>query len=323
MTLFERTLKMVSATFIAIVLAMLLKLSNSYAAGIIAILSLLDTRTDTIKIAQSRLIATVLSFLLAWMIFSIMGYSIVSFTVFLVLFIPLSYRLGIQAGIAPCSVLVTHFIAANSVSHTVMLNGLLLMFIGTTSALLLNTWMASQTNQLMQLKKEIDEDIKTILCLMAETLSKGSHDVIVIQQHIRHVKHAIMVAHQMALREYDNAIFQKNDYLLEYLYMRENQVSNLVNMVEIMRNIPLAVQQSQQLAALLYETMNQFDEHNTGLELLEGIATLFRYVRQSTLPQSRIEFEARALLYTFLIEFNRMIEIKHDFYLVRTQEKNK
>ncbi|MBS4461776.1 aromatic acid exporter family protein [Aerococcaceae bacterium zg-B36] len=320
MTLFERTLKMVSATVIAIVVATLLNLSNVYAAGIIAILSLLDTRTDTIKIAQSRLTATVLSIILAWVIFSVFGFSILSFTVFLTIFIPISYRLGIQAGIAPCSVLVTHFIAANSVALSMMTNALLLMFIGTSSALLLNTWMSSKTNQLLQLKSEIDEEIKLVLCLMAETLSKGSHDINGIQQHIRKLKQAINVAHRLALREYDNAVFQKDDYLLEYLYMRENQVSNLVNMLEIMRNIPLAVQQSQQLAALLYETVNQFDEHNTGIELLEGIATLFRYVRQSTLPQSRIEFEARALLYTFLMEFNRMIEIKHDFYLIR---KNK
>ena len=78
MKLGERTLKIVVATILAVILAQWLQLENSYAAGIIAILSLLDTRTDTLKIAISRLSATMIAFAIAWLLFSFMGYSIYS-----------------------------------------------------------------------------------------------------------------------------------------------------------------------------------------------------------------------------------------------------
>ena len=97
MKLGERTLKIVVATILAVILAQWLQLENSYAAGIIAILSLLDTRTDTLKIAISRLSATMIAFAIAWLLFSFMGYSIWVFGLYLLFFIPICYTFGFQA----------------------------------------------------------------------------------------------------------------------------------------------------------------------------------------------------------------------------------
>ena len=79
-------------------------------------------------------------------------------------------------------------------------------------------------------------------------------------------------------------------------------------------NIPLAVDQGFKLSHLLAITAEHYDEQNTVIELIEGVADLYRYSRQSQLPQSRAEFEARAMIYAFLIEFSRFLEVKYEFY---------
>ena len=55
MSITQRTLKLVLATCFACLLAYFFDLSSAVSAGIIAILSLSDTRRSTIKLARNRL----------------------------------------------------------------------------------------------------------------------------------------------------------------------------------------------------------------------------------------------------------------------------
>lgn len=314
MKLGERTLKIVVATILAVILAQWLQLENSYAAGIIAILSLLDTRTDTLKIAISRLSATMIAFAIAWLLFSFMGYSIWVFGLYLLFFIPICYTFGFQAGIAPVSVLVTHFIVAKSVGIEWMINGGLLMIIGTGMSLLLNVWMPSQMTKLNQMKLNVDREMKEIIKGMAVSLKMVQCDVTAIQRRSKELEVYLEQAQQLALLEYNNQIFQKNSYHIDYLTMRKTQLDILRGLIEMLPNIPLAVDQGFKLSHLLAITAEHYDEQNTVIELIEGVADLYRYSRQSQLPQSRAEFEARAMIYAFLIEFSRFLEVKYEFY---------
>ena len=61
MSITQRTFKLVLATCLACVLAYFLDLSSAVSAGIIALLSLSDTRRSTIKLARNRLFSTLLA----------------------------------------------------------------------------------------------------------------------------------------------------------------------------------------------------------------------------------------------------------------------
>ena len=63
MSITQRTLKLVLATCFACLLAYFFDLSSAVSAGIIAILSLSDTRRSTIKLARNRLFSTLLALL--------------------------------------------------------------------------------------------------------------------------------------------------------------------------------------------------------------------------------------------------------------------
>ena len=74
MPLLHRTLKIIIATVAAIYLADLLGLAYASSAGIIAILSILDTRKSSFKMAQARLFSTLLALAIAWLTFLFFGF---------------------------------------------------------------------------------------------------------------------------------------------------------------------------------------------------------------------------------------------------------
>ena len=143
MSLTQRTFRITLAALFSIVLANYMGLENAMSAGIIAILSILDTRLETLKTALARLLSTILAFIIASVVFSVVGFSIYSFGIYLAIYIPLAYLGKVDAGLAPCSVLVTHFILAESISWHWQLNGFLLMLIGLSFALLFSLWIPS------------------------------------------------------------------------------------------------------------------------------------------------------------------------------------
>lgn len=75
MSLSLRTIKLIFATVLAIYLATALGLSYATAAGIIAILSVLDTRKSSFKMARNRLFSTLLALTIAVLTFALFGFA--------------------------------------------------------------------------------------------------------------------------------------------------------------------------------------------------------------------------------------------------------
>lgn len=101
MSITQRTLKLVLATCFACLLAYFFDLSSAVSAGIIAILSLSDTRRSTIKLARNRLFSTLLALTIGVIAFQLTGYHIWSFGIYLAVYVPLAYKLGWEIGITP------------------------------------------------------------------------------------------------------------------------------------------------------------------------------------------------------------------------------
>lgn len=88
----ERTLKMTLATVVAILIAYQLHLDYAISAGIIALLSVLDTRKSSLVVARNRLLSFFLAFGIAMICFSLSGYTTLALALYLVVTIPLLYR---------------------------------------------------------------------------------------------------------------------------------------------------------------------------------------------------------------------------------------
>lgn len=314
MSIKERTVKMVLATLLSIFVAQFFQLEHTLAAGIIAILSLLDTKRASFITAIKRTASTILAFLIATAVFYVMGFTVWAFGLYLMLYVPLAYKLDLQIGIAPASVLVTHFMGAGSIALSWQINGMGLMLIGAAGALLLNLWMPSYLSELEESKAKIDDKLRYILKVISSKLS-GEESVEKLKELLSDLEKQLLDSKQKALNEYDNQLFNKEDYIVRYLEMRQIQVNILERMLYSLQNITLEISQAYILGELFKETAEQLDEKNTGLALLEKIGMLYRDFRRSELPQTREEFENRAILFQLLHEIEAFIEIKRQFFV--------
>lgn len=92
MSISQRTTKLILATCLACLLAYFLNLSSAVSAGIIALLSLSDTRRSTLKLARNRLFSMLLALAIGVLAFHLSGFHIWSLGLYLAFYVPLAYR---------------------------------------------------------------------------------------------------------------------------------------------------------------------------------------------------------------------------------------
>lgn len=316
MSVFQRTIRITVSALLANFVAMFIGLENPYAAGIIAILAVLNTRQETFDRVKEYSGSTILAFTIAIGVFYIFGFSIYSFAVYLAVYVPLAYFLKVDAGIAPCSVLVTHFLIAESISWAWQINGLAIMFIGLLFALLANFWIPSQNQKIEMMVVDIEKQMSLILFLLEKRLLEGSKNRERIQQELKDLCKRTVELEKIAFIEYDNRNFSDDseNYYIKYAQMRQRQYEILNRITNSLNNVLPNTDENRILASIFGETAEQLDETNTGIELLGYISNLYRVFRDSSLPKSREEFESRAILYNILTEFEEFLELKRDFY---------
>lgn len=310
-----RTLKITSAVVVSIYIAQFIGLENSMATGIITILTLLDTRQASRRITLTYSIATVIAFAIASLIFYLLGYEVWTFGLYLLIFVPMAYRLNLSAAIAPISVLVTHFVIAESISLTWQLNGALIMLIGGGTALLFNLWMPNKKSEIRNKVQEIEENFRVVLELISQRLLQHESYGAIIQSELNGLDHHIDELYQMAREDYENQLFHKDDYYISYAQMRSRQVGVLKRMIDSLQHLDLKTEQNTTLAKMFKLTSEEFNQTNSGSGLLDSISELYKFYRSTDLPKDRQEFENRAILYHVLLEFERFLDIKHEFYL--------
>ncbi|WP_248621121.1 aromatic acid exporter family protein [Enterococcus cecorum] len=307
-----RTIKTVIASVLAILIATQLHLLYATAAGIIAILSVGNTKKTSLKSGLGRVLSLGLAIILSFICFTTLGFHPWAFGIFLLVFIPLSVRFNLADAIVVNSVLITHFLVEKSFSWQMILNETLLMTIGVGLALLLNLYMPDNEKQLKEDIKAIEEDFRTIIFAMAahlnlEKMAPLDDDCLDLRAKLRA---ALNQAHIHQKNQWIN----EEDYYSEYFSMRLAQLRILRDMVNLLIEIDIDGLFVDELRKVLISTAENFAEENDGKLILWQIEAVYQNYRQKPLPQTREEFENRALLFQFLQSFRSFIEIKAIFY---------
>lgn len=102
-------LKAAGSAAVAIAVASAIHLQFSATAGIIAILSLMGTKRETMKVALGRLMAYGSALLIAFVCFSLFGDGLLAFGIYLFVFAALCYACSWGYATAMISVLISHF----------------------------------------------------------------------------------------------------------------------------------------------------------------------------------------------------------------------
>ncbi|MDQ8758652.1 aromatic acid exporter family protein [Streptococcus ruminantium] len=322
MPIFQRTIKLILATVLATYLADWLGLAYATSAGIIAILSVLDTRKSSFKMAGNRLFSTLLALTIASLTFVLFGFDIWTLTIYLAFYVPIAYHFGWEAGIAPSTVLAVHLLLEQNISFSFLGNELALFLLGTGLALLFNNlYMPSQEQNIEAYHAQVEDLLKQILLRFESFLLNGDgrNEAQLINQLDLTLEKALKVVYL----DRHNQLFQQTNYQVHYFEMRAAQNKILRTMAGNINKCLLEGRENIILASLFERVAQQLSRENSAKELLLDIELFHTTFRERPLPQTREEFETRATLFQLLHDMEAFIRLKVEFYQTYSKEDEK
>lgn len=301
---------------IAIILANRLNLAYSSSAGIITLLTLQNTKLETISITGKRILAFMIALILAYPIFNSLGYTTVAFGGFIFLFVGICNILGLQDGIVMNAVLVTHFLIEKRMDPSMVINEIGILAIGMSVGIILNLIMIDNSKKIRRDQEILETKISDLLRCFSNILL-GDRDCLVddIDEDVDFKGLDIMLD-DLLLKAYEDAgnrLLTETKYQISFLEMRKLQVVVLKGIFKSIKEIDGVFPQSVELSLYIEKMAGEFHELNTVETLIIELEKLNDYYKKDKLPVNRNEFENRAILFNILKDLEHFLDIKRTF----------
>ena len=131
-------IKLICAALVAMGIAQLLHLEFVASAGVISLLTIMPTKKETLKTAGIRFLAFAVAMVLALICYTVAGFHILAFALFLIIFIPVCQVCKWNYAMTICSVVASHFLILGDMSVANILNEVLIFSIGVGTGILAN-----------------------------------------------------------------------------------------------------------------------------------------------------------------------------------------
>lgn len=305
-------LTVLAAAVAAILAASALGVVNYISAGIVAILTIQPTKRETIKTAAIRLVAFICALLISAVTFNVLGFNVAGFIAYLVIYIILCIRFRWISAMAVNSVLISHFIAFGNMGGGSLVNESLIFVLGVGLGIVVNILITRHRSSVKELEEQADEQIRTILKRMADRILNRDiedYDGKCLVKLDKMIDKAISAAKE----EHGDKILEDNTYELEYIRMRGKQYEVLLEMYKKVSRLDTTPETAQHVAIFLTKVSDEYSRDNDVKDLIRSLDDLEGYMKTQPLPDTRKEFEDRALLYALFIDLREFLEIKMRF----------
>lgn len=313
---FLKSMKISLAAILGIAVAARLGLPNSATAGLITILSIRNTKRETMQSALNRGLAYLCALLIGGASFALLGFSLWGFALFLFVFSMMCISVGWGEVLSVNAVLMSHFLVAGKMPLSLVCSETLLLIIGSTLGILVNLHLHKRAAEFDRLAEEVDTQMKGILHRMSEWLPREDKSEYTPGCFVK-LEEALEAAKKCAAENYNNTFRKEDSFELDYVTMRERQSIILKEIYRNIVRIQYLPRQAAQVAGILDEVEKAYHRENTVEELLGKLEELFREMEQEPLPESRQEFEARAILFYILMQIKNLLEVKREFVLAQ------
>lgn len=319
---FLKILKIAGGSLLAMAAAQALGLRYSSSAGVITLLSIQDTKRETLRVTARRLLAFLAAMGLGPVSFAVAGYRPLAMGIFLLMFTPLCMKWGIQEGISVNTVLMTHILAEGSMGMADIANEALLLFVGTGVGVLLNLYIPGSGAAIRSAQMEIEE---TFICLLRQMASElgapQENGAQTAGRGFQALEQALEQGERRAYEGMENSLMADTRYYLAYMGLRKNQFAILCRMRDCFSRMESKPDQATVVASLLESVSASFHERNNALGLLDELEQVKLQMKAQPLPVHRQEFESRALLYLSLLELEQFLVLKKEFALGLSHEE--
>ena len=307
------SLKMAIGIVVATLIAKALNIEFYSSIATIVIVSMLSTKKQSLKLAVIFFIAAILSLGLASFLFSIFGFSLSVFAVYILIFTFLMYRFDTKPAIITNVVLVMQIYSLETISVSILLNQLVLMFIGLSVALVFNIFTLDFEDELIEYQKQVEVLLNSIFHNMGRCLNNECGEELVKEE----LGELDKVLSKSRVRAYDylNSFYIKqNNYYIEYFTMRRQQYQTMVSMQEFIKLKFLNKTEVTLLKDFTDSFVNNTRIFNTcqlQMERLDEIKYHFTYIAE--LPTTKTQLQNRIALHQYLYGLVNLVELKMHF----------
>ena len=308
---------------IAICIAQALQLEYAVSAGTVTLLTLMTSKWDTLRLSLTRFATFAVTVLLAWGFFSLLHSNWATYGLLLMLVVFMAESLGLRATISVNSVVAAHLVTSHDFSWAAIWNELQLVIIGVAIAILLNLFHAnaSHKRQIIANMRDTEWRLQTILDRLAAYLA-GREMEGAVWEDIRALEELIQ-KHILSASEYQDNTFQSHpEYYISYFEMRYEQCRILHNLHDELIKLHDIPRQAQVISDYLYYLSGYVREFNPPEQQIGRLERLFEEMRGEDLPQTREEFESRAMLYHVLMDIQDFLRCKAEF-VARLDERQR
>lgn len=306
------TFKMAISATIAIFIAQGFKLEFAVTAGVIAILSIQNTKREALIIGARRIISATIAVILSYLLYVLLGNNPLVFGVVLLIFIPIAKKLKIEEGIAVGAVLSTHLLVNNNIDLGWIVNEEAITFIGIGVASLFNLYMPSLDDEFNENKETIEKLYRDIISDMAKSLVTKAIPVNE-KKRLEKVESLVEDTRSLAYKINNNNLFKKNLYFVDYIEMRAKQLETIKRMMSHFSRFSITYDQTLIMSKFTENIANNIYADNDCVELICKLNNLRNNYKEMQLPKTRDEFENRAMLFQFLNDLEDFLLIKKEF----------
>lgn len=306
-------IKIAVGTSVAMFIAQMLHLQNAGSAGTIALLTIVTTKWETVRLTFARIVTFAISVLLVMLIFSSFSIPWLGFGVYIFFVVLICEFLGWKSTISVNSVIGTHFLVAQDFSPEFVANEFLLVLIGTVVAFAVNLFSHNKNRQkkLVANISYVESQLQMIFReLAAYLLQQKKVDV---WDDIRNLearlKNLVVDAY-----EYEGNTFRTHTgYYMSYFEMRLEQCNVLHDLHYELKKIRSHTIQAEQVAEYMLYLVDYVHEMNSPEEQIKYLEVMVEDMQNQPLPVTRDEFETRAILYHILTELEAFLVHKKRF----------
>ena len=306
---------------LAIFIAELMDLSYATSAGIVTLLTIQNTRKDTLQLAVRRIVSFAVTMCIALVCVNFIPIDAISFGIYMLLLVGISYYFNWNAAISVNAVIGTHIIfVEQKLTWDLLWNEAAIVLIGIVIAVLFNLRMPSKEGELQMDIAHIDAYMDENLHSIADHLcnhSKLNKD----RRHLNALLEHISKAIDKAYANRNNTLRSHSDYYIHYLELRKEQCEILLHVYYIVAHHDFVVEESKEIA----ELMREVAEHLYVQKEIGAIRTKIQKASDAIIhgemPATHHEFESKAVLYQLLSEIREFLWHQEIFVKNVTEEQ--
>lgn len=312
--------KVAAGCALAMLLAEALSLRYASTAAVVTLLTIQDTKKETLLLAWKRVLSFLTSLLLSGLLYHLFPWHPAAYGVYMLLLTGISYYFKWEGAISVNAVIGVQILMEPSYSLSFLGNEGLLLLIGTSIAIALNWYMPDKGRHIKKDMQDIEDQLQKILGQLGSymlRLDKSDLDGALIQKLDEHLDRALV----KALDNWNNTLHSHSSYYIQYMEMRKGQCALLESMHEAIHCMDEIPVQAGALSVFLQHIGRTTHVRNNADELVTEMGVIFEEMRKEPLPVTRKEFENRAILYHLMLEIEEFLILKQEFVRDLTEEQ--